>query len=132
MSDLGTLGGVFSYARAINKWGEIVGYADPGDGTAHAFLYSNGSMTDLGTFGFTGSDAHAINDLGQVVGTVRQVSGDTLAFLFDRGQGILLNSLLPADSGWSLTGAFGINSGGVIVGVGYHNGELRAYSLTPP
>lgn len=131
MSDLGTLGGVFSYARAINNRGNIVGFADPGDGTPHAFLYSNGSMTDLGTFGFTSSDAHAINDLGQVVGTVAS-SGDTLAFLFDQGEGILLNGLLPADSGWSLTGAFGINKSGVIVGVGYHNGELRAYSLTPP
>ena len=75
---------------------------------------------------------HAINDIGQIVGTVRQVSGDPLAFLFAKGEGILLNSLLPADSGWNLTGAFGINNSGVIVGVGYHNGELRAYSLTPP
>ena len=57
MSDLGTLGGAFSYARAINDRGEIVGYADPGNGSAHAFLYRNGAMTDLGTFGFTGSVA---------------------------------------------------------------------------
>ena len=89
-------------------------------------------MTDLGTFGFAASTAHAINDLGQVVGTVQPLSGNTLAFLFDRGDGILLNSLLPADSGWNLTGAFDINNSGVIVGIGYHNGELRAYVLTPP
>jgi probable HAF family extracellular repeat protein len=131
MRDIGTLGGNFSSARAINSRGEIVGYADPGDGTGHAFLYSNGKMIDLGTFGFTGSSAHAINDHGQIVGTVRQGNGDTLAVLFFRGQGILLlNGSLPPDSGWNLTSAVGINDSGVIVGNGYHNGELRAYSLT--
>jgi hypothetical protein len=65
-------------------------------------------------------------------GHVRQVSGDTLAFLFDQGEGIALNSLLPAGSGWSLTDAEGINDSGVIVGAGYHNGELRAYSFSVP
>jgi probable HAF family extracellular repeat protein len=68
-------------------------------------------MADLGTFGFTGSDAYAINDVGQIVGSVRQVSGDRQAFLFDRGELVLLNSLLPPDSGWSLTEAFGIAMG---------------------
>jgi probable HAF family extracellular repeat protein len=131
MRDLGTLGGNFSWARAINNRGEIVGFADPGNGTVHAFLYSSGKMMDLGTFGFTGSDARAINDHGQIVGTVRQGNGDTLAALFFRGQGILqLNGSLPPDSGWNLLNAFGINDNGVIVGNGYHNGELRAYSLT--
>jgi probable HAF family extracellular repeat protein len=133
MSDLGTLGGNFSWARAINNRGEIVGYADPGDSTAHAFLYVSGMMMDLGTFGFTGSDARAINDHGQIVGTVRRGNGDTLAVLFFRGQGILLlNGLLPPDSGWNLTSAVGIDDSGGIVGNGYHNGALSAYSLTLP
>jgi probable HAF family extracellular repeat protein len=132
MNDLGTLGGIFSSARAINKHGQIVGVADPGNGTAHAFQFSDGVMADLGTFGFTGSDAFAINDSGDVVGTVRQVSGDPLAFLWTRGQGIVLNNLLPAGSGWSLSTAFGVNNSDAIVGLGYHNGQPRAYLLMLP
>ncbi len=42
-----------------------------------------------------------------------------------------LNDLIPADSGWELIAARGINSRGQIVGFGYHGNEGRAYLLTP-
>jgi len=60
---------------------------------------------------------------------VRQPSGDTLAFVLDRGNFVLLNSLLQEGSGWNLTRAVGINNRGTIVGVGYYNGNLKAFSL---
>jgi probable HAF family extracellular repeat protein len=87
MTDLGTLGGTYSSAAAINAVGQVVGSATlAGNGTSHAFLYSGGVMTDLGTLGGSGSSASAINDAGQVVGS-GNLAGDLAshAFLYSRG-----------------------------------------------
>lgn len=66
--DLGTLGGVSSYANAINASGHVVGNSAINNGDSHAFVWYNGSMQDLGTLGGNKSYASAINDLGQIVG----------------------------------------------------------------
>jgi probable HAF family extracellular repeat protein len=42
-----------------------------------------------------------------------------------------LNSLIPAGSGWVLTGANAINNRGQIVGSGVLNGQTQAFLLTP-
>jgi probable HAF family extracellular repeat protein len=42
-----------------------------------------------------------------------------------------LNDFLPPDSGWTLIGASAINDQGQIVGYGQHNGQTRAFLLTP-
>ena len=42
-----------------------------------------------------------------------------------------LNDLLPADSGWELLQANGINDAGEICGVGWFKGETLAYLLKP-
>src|SRR5262245_35502446 len=48
--DLGTLGGNFSGATAINAKGEVVGAARLPDGTSHAVLWDPGKPAqDLGT-----------------------------------------------------------------------------------
>src|SRR5436309_198471 len=52
---LGTLGGSWSVARAINDRGQIVGDSDTSSGKSHAFLWENGELTDLGTGGGTRS-----------------------------------------------------------------------------
>ena len=50
--DLGTLGGVFSSASAINANGQVVGGSQTADGTYHAFSWTAaGGMVDLGTLG---------------------------------------------------------------------------------
>jgi len=46
--DLGTLGGSYSRAIAINDSGLIVGVSSLSNGVQHAFLYQNGTMKDLG------------------------------------------------------------------------------------
>jgi probable HAF family extracellular repeat protein len=70
MTDVGTLGGNFSEALAINASGQVVGYSDiAGDATFHAFLWTSaGGMQDLGTLDGTLSAAQSINASGEVVG----------------------------------------------------------------
>ena len=43
-----------------------------------------------------------------------------------------LNALLPRGSGWVLNNAWDINDKGQITGNGLHNGNARAFRLTPP
>ena len=67
MSDLGTLGGIESFANDINELGQVVGiYLS--SGIRHTFLYQNRVMMELKPLGGNYSSAGRINDLGQVVG----------------------------------------------------------------
>ena len=136
MTVLGTLGRTYSDASAINNSGDVIGesYNSDGSSHAHAFLYSRGVMTDLGTLGGDSSWANAINNSGQVVGSAATASGSRHAFLYSNGKMTDLNSLLPANSGWTLTDAEAINDHGEIVGTGVHNSKTHAYllNLHPP
>jgi probable HAF family extracellular repeat protein len=70
MADLGTLGGDFSNAFAINRAGQVTGQSLTADGAMHPFVYANGEMIDLGlpASGMNGFGS-AINAAGQVAGT---------------------------------------------------------------
>jgi len=86
MTDLGTLGGTYSRAYAINKTGQVVGASLTSSEEMHPFLYSNGTMIDLGTFGGSGwSEAYDINDAGQVVGYSQTFLENDAAFLYTDG-----------------------------------------------
>lgn len=74
MRDLGTLGGNFSTASAINRWGMVVGYSRNAAGEMHAFRW-DGTMYDLGTLGGNFSRAVDINDVGQIAGTAQVSAG---------------------------------------------------------
>jgi probable HAF family extracellular repeat protein len=87
MTNLGTLGGDFSDALAINAGGQIVGdaYISGSDHVQHAFLYSDGAMTDLNNLiapssGWTLTEAAAINDNEWIVG-YESIGSETHAFL---------------------------------------------------
>jgi len=110
VTDLGTLGGNWSYATAINTGGTIVGAAYAADnGLTHAFLYSNGSMTDLGADSY----AYGINDSGQVVGWANAPTlASAHAFLYSGGTLTDLGALIASGS----STAYAINNSGVIVG----------------
>jgi len=70
--DLGTLGGIFSRARAINNRGEIAGESLlPDDGDVTAFYWQGGQMRQIAPYdpaAVGDSSGHAINNAGVVVG----------------------------------------------------------------
>ena len=69
LTDLGTLGGSYSWPVAINEAGQVIGVAYLASDTgAHAFMWKDGVMTDLGTLGGYYSQPVAINEAGQVIG----------------------------------------------------------------
>jgi probable HAF family extracellular repeat protein len=120
MRDLGTLGGVESYANGINNRGIVVGDSlTANDAAQHAFVDSWGKMTDLGTLGGQDSLGSAINDQGVVVGSSLTSASVKHGFIEQHGRMVDLNSLIPSGSGLVITAATGINDRGQIVAEGY-------------
>ena len=115
MTDLGTLGGWESTARAINDVGQVVGCSWLGGPvTDRAFLYEPGrGMRDIGTLGGSLSCAYGINNQGQIVGwsyTTRDTA--VHAFLWSESTGMI--DLTPALRGSSI--AADINDVGLVAG----------------
>jgi probable HAF family extracellular repeat protein len=86
MNDVGTLGGTFGAANALNNRGQVVGFSDvAGDLTNHAFIWERNVLTDIGTLGGDNSTANWINDAGQVAGVSDLVDGTHHAFVWKDG-----------------------------------------------
>lgn len=118
------------FGRAINNNGVIAGETSLTPAGGQSFIYRNGSMQMLGNLGGP-NQAWALNNNNEVVGN--GYAGDQfVAFLWNEQEGILdLNTLIPANSGWQLSGAFGVNDRGQIVGDGTFNGKPAAFLLNP-
>jgi probable HAF family extracellular repeat protein len=128
---LGTLGGRTSYAAAISDSGIVVGSSTTRSGNLHAYRADADGMHDLGTLGGNMSAAYGVNSAGSVVGYSSTADGAIHAFVWTDGMLFDLNSLMDADSGWTLESAFGINELGQIVGAGRLNGLSSAFLLDP-
>lgn len=130
-----------SQANAFNGSGQIVGVIYFSGLPSHAALYSNGVWTDLGAFpGASATSATGINLAGQIVGTAffPQVSyhppipGKHVPFIVSSGALVDLNTLIPANTGFKLTDALGINgSGQIVCDATNSSGVTHAVLLTP-
>jgi probable HAF family extracellular repeat protein len=117
ITDLGTLGGRYSRATAVNDSRCIVGASLIDDGPMHAFVW-RGSMVDLGTLGGASSEAWDVDDLGRIVGVADDNDGNRRAFLVADGPMQDLGALPGARA----SEAFGINDAGHIVGSSWIEG----------
>src|SRR5881227_681355 len=111
VNDLGTLGGSASQAYAINNGSLIVGSSVTADGSSHAFLFSNNSMSDPGIRGSL-SVATACNDSNQIAGYY--YDGDYNAFIRTKGKVRDLGNL-----GLKYSAAYAIN------GLGHACGDSK-------
>lgn len=114
--DLGTLGGVFARAEAVNACGHVTGWSDRSNGTIGAFFY-DGAMHDLGTLGGNDAFGNAINACGRIAGWSTVAGGQTHAF-YDDGKTMLDLGTLGGDSF-----ALDSNTAGLVVGYAYGPGN---------
>ena len=117
LRDLGTLGGRYAAAQALNRRGQIAGGAQTAAGDTHAALWpaGGGRAFSLGTLGGDYSIANGINDAGDMVGESNLVpNGKVHGFLWHAGRMRDLGTL-PFGP---LSNARAINAHGEIAGWG--------------
>jgi len=128
-------------AFAVNRSGEVVGYAEGGrDGGyySQALMFSPVADPDHSLRvplpqGAGNSGAYALNDAGLIVGTFAfKNTGVARAFLSDGKVGWDLNTLIAPGSGLLLSSAVGIDGLGQIVGYAEDSHRrTHTYLLTP-
>ncbi len=123
--DIGTLGGDYTSANAINDNGQVAGTGYISLSTYRAFRYSGGTMTALGTLGGTQSSGAGINAAGDVVGTSTLSNGSSRAFIYTTGSGMVgLGTLGGSDSSGGGINDLGHVTGNSSTGLGSNHAFL--------
>jgi probable HAF family extracellular repeat protein len=130
MIDLGTLGGAWGGAGALNNRGQVIGNsslaADPGacrspsvppvfiNPNCHPFAWDAGTLFDLNTDTIGGNPitAQAINDAGEIVGNAAFPNGATYGDAYLWKDGVITN----LGTGDCYSEAFAVNASGQTVG----------------
>lgn len=123
-------------AYGINNAGAVVGVSwhEPWD---QGFFYKDGVLKFIGPepgLRYTPFALLDVNNHDVVVGIGSDENSKWIALMWTETEGLVrLNSLIPPDSGWWLTGANAINDYGQITGHGVLRGEPGAatYRLDP-
>lgn len=127
MTDLGTLGGRFSWASGINQRGQVVGQAYDVAFRDLAFIWENATMTSLGKLDTyppsSESQALDINNCGHVVGWSGEGLGFHDAFMWDSTNGIQDLGRLGT-GGFRRTTGRAINDSGQVVGTSITNNAI--------
>ena len=113
LTDLGTIGGRFSTAEAINSAGQVCGASSIPDSSidVHAFFWNGHTIEDVGTLGTT-AVCFDLNRAGQVTGTSFLAgNASNHAFMWD---GATLKDL--GTLGGANSRAVAINSSGLVAG----------------
>lgn len=124
LTDLGTLGGPYAQALAINDFGFVTGNSQVGTnfGPTHAFIWrANTKMVDLGTIAGEFSSGTAINIKNHVAGysTINKEDDRVHAFLHDGQKMHDLGSLGSAYAESDRSFALGVNAHDQVVGYSY-------------
>lgn len=117
-----------SRSLSANSQGVVVGSAQLDEGW-RAARFEEGVPLSLVRYSLA-SQANDVNDAGQIVGTIGE-GADSFAFIYDERHGATDLNRLIHQRGWWLQEAAAINETGHIAGTGIHNGERRAFLLTP-
>ncbi|NOU14538.1 MAG: hypothetical protein HOO92_11365, partial [Methylococcaceae bacterium] len=123
-TNLGTLGGSYSEANAVNIAGQVTGVASIlGDSQFRGFIWQAGQgMVDLGSLTPNSTDTAGIdiNANGDVVGYSTTTGGAAKRAIIRKNGTPLadLNGLILPNSGWVLSEARAINDAGQITGIG--------------
>jgi probable HAF family extracellular repeat protein len=142
LTDLGTLGGMYAQAWAINDFGFVTGnseifgvYAFGSPGLTHAFIWSAGTqMVDLGTLAGDFSYGTGINANNHVVGysTINSSDDRVHGFLHDGETMLDLGSLGGASMACDRSFALGVNTADQVVGYSYVPSDEVAVLFDPP
>jgi probable HAF family extracellular repeat protein len=109
-------GALYTTARGINNSGEIVGYYVDSGGVTHGFSLLGKTLTTIDDPNGTATFCEGVNSNGEIVGEYTQSDGNNHGFLYQNG------TFTDIGIG-AISGAFGINDQGIIVG-GFLNGAF--------
>ena len=117
----------YSSAIAINDAGHVLLQAFP-----DVYLYSSERLESIKMSKFL-NGPHALSNCDVILGSFGPYSDKDRAFIWDKITGFQdLNDLIPANSGWKLEAAVGIDSRGEIIGRGdYMEGDDQGFLLRP-